>query len=272
MTNNWIVSYMKKKEVFVNTNDGLNGLLKISAEGVEPITNIWNKSGMMMAGKPVYEPIQYQPAADVEEGAQAFKDVLLQHMACDMAGREAIREWFFNLFLLNIRFPKRLLYVTGAICAGKTTAGRLFRALVMGRDGVGENDFSPLQVNQAMISEPLVVLDNYEEQKPSASLCKYLKLAEVGAMKVSTTRKKDENKDGTSMGNSLLLVVRAKNHTPLQVEIQRRFVEVEFSDKYFRADFDEGEAITNVILRRDLILSAMLKLTAERLGRVGDVL
>lgn len=32
------------------------------------------------------------------------------------------------------------------------------------------------------------------------------------------------------------------------------------------ADFDEGEVITNVILRRDLILSAMLKLTAERLG------
>lgn len=263
MVENWIVSDVKKKRVWVSPGTEDGNILQLSGEGVEVVPDGKNKDMVSLVAKTAYEPIRYKPGCNVREGWQAFKDLLLRNLPCCANERNVIFEWFFNLFLLNIVFPKRGLFLTGQAGSGKTMAVRLFRALAMGRVDIWMKKNSEESVNLTMISEPVVFLENFKVRKFSSSLCKYLKLTSGSATKVSISRNKDENKKEATPCNSLVAI---ESCIPLaKPPIRRRFFEVEFSERYFRPDFDMNLVVTNLLLQRDLILSAMLKSTAEKL-------
>lgn len=254
----WIGSDEKKKQVWFNTAMDIGYFLNISGDGVSLEPNgLTLRKSLELARKLAYKPVYYLRECVVQEGLQAFKDLFLSNLACNTTDRECVMKWFFNLFLLNIVYPKRGLWITGPVGTGKTIATRMFRALAMGRDE-GINDYTHNARMQAVALEPVLVLPG---DKP-------LRMATNNTWSVSKVGNKDKIEGKTVTCSSLIVVEGMK---PLEKpELRARFIEVEFSRRYFSKDFSLDAVINNILLQRNLILSAMIKMTAERLKAIQN--
>lgn len=254
---NWIVSDVKKKRVWFNTGMVNGDILYITGEDVSLVTNgMFILEPMATVAKMAYEPIYYLRECVAQEGLQAFKDLFLSNLACNTTDRELIKEWFFNLFLLNMVYPKRGLWITGSAGTGKTMATRMFRALAMGRDD-GINDYTDSALRQAVVTEPVVVMSRKKQP---------LRFVTRGCS-ISKVSKKNKDEVKTVTCNSLIVVESME--PPVKPEVRARFIVVEFSEKSFRKDFNMDAVIKKILSQRDLILSTMIKLTAERLKDLG---
>ncbi len=254
----WIATDRANDTVFVNLNSRDNSIIKIGKKNIEEVPNGINKEGMLLKSSDMIRPVNYLPDCDIREGMQALKNLVLGNLTCEPELGYQIILWLFSAFLLDFCPYMALMKFSGATASGKTTAAKLVSVLIYGTEELGDPTGAAAYADAAQ--NPLLVIDNLESGDMTKQIEKFLLLSATKGGKVKRIQGKDS---GTIREKPRALVLITAIEPFTKAEHINRTYDIEFSLKYKKDDFIEDEVIRELVKKRDLIISSILKFIAR---------
>jgi DNA primase len=256
----WIHADRKECAVFVNLNLANNVILKISPGRIEEIPNGLNENGVLLNASNKLLPANFNPDADVQEGMRALKELIMDNMTCDREQRYLVLCWFISAFLLDFAPYMALMKFSGAWESGKSTPAKFLSLLIYGDEHLSE--ITTAGAYRSSANNPLLIFDDLESEDVTKSLSKFLRLAATKGEKEKSSSSSDHNTI-TEKPKGLILITAID--PLLQTAVISRTIDIEFEKKYLRPDFIEDEIKRELVQKRDLILSAILKLLSREI-------
>lgn len=250
----WIHTDRNTDTLFINLNGVNNSILKVSKERIEEVQNGLNDDGILLRSSRKILPLNFLPDASVKEGLQALKETVFDNLPCERENRYLVLCWFMTAFLLDFAPYMALMKFSGPTNSGKTTAAKLLSLLIYGNEHLG--DPSTAAMYAVSSQNPLLIVDNLESDDITKSGLKFLLLS-------ATKGGKEKRTQGTETGTTeeipkaLVLVTAIEPFT--KAELINRTYDVEYSVKFKSDDFIEDEVIREIIKKRDIILSSMIR-------------
>jgi DNA primase len=148
-----------------------------------------------------------------------------------------------------------IMKFSGASASGKTTAAKFLSQLLYGQEELGH--VSSAAAYSLASQNPLVILDNLEENDRNKSLKMFLFLCATGGSKEKRAGGTDSD-TVQEKPKSLVLITAIE---PLEEpELINRTIDIEFSKAHRSDDFVESSVLREIGKRREVIVSAILKL------------
>ncbi len=250
----WIHTDRNTDSLFINLNGPNNSILKVSKDQIEEIQNGLNDDGILLRSSRKILPLNFLPDANIREGMTVLKETVFDNLTCERENRYLVLCWFMTAFLLDFAPYMALMKFSGPTNSGKTTAARLLSLLIYGNEHLG--DPSTAAMYAVSSQNPLLIVDNLESDDITKSGLKFLLLS-------ATKGGKEKRTQGTETGTTeevpkaLVLITAIEPFT--KAELINRTYDVEFSTKFKGDDFIEDEVIREIIKKRDLILSSMIR-------------
>jgi len=160
----------------------------------------------------------------------------------------------FSAFLLDFAPYMALMKFSGASESGKTTAARMLSVLIYGNEHLG--DPSAAAAYAVASQNPMLIIDNLESSDFTKSILKFLLLSATKGGKEKRTQRSDTDTI-QEQPKALVLITAIEPFT--KAELINRTYDIDFSNKYKSDDFIEDEVIRNLVKKRDLIISAIIK-------------
>lgn len=250
----WIHTDRKECAVFVNLNTANNVIMKISPGKIEEIPNGLNENGVLLNASNKLLPVNFNPDVDIQEGMRALKELVMDNMTCNREQRYLILCWFISAFLLDFAPYMALMKFSGAWESGKSTPAKFLSLLIYGDEHL--SDITTAGAYRSSANNPLLIFDDLESEDVTKSLSKFLRLAATKGEKEKSSSNSDHNTI-TEKPKGLVLITAID---PLiQTAVISRTIDIEFEKKYLRTDFIEDEIKRDLVQKRDLIVSAILK-------------
>ncbi|MFA5352931.1 MAG: toprim domain-containing protein [Thermodesulfovibrionales bacterium] len=256
----WISTDRVNDTIYINLNSPNNGIIKINKDKIEEIPNGLNKEGVLLRSSNKIMPLNFLPDADIAEGMKALQELVFENLTCDRKQRYLILLWMFSAFLLDFSPYMALMKFSGASASGKTTAARLLSLLIYGNEHLG--DPSAAAAYAVAAQNPLLIIDNLEHDDFTKNILKFLLLSATKGSKEKRTQGTDSE---TIQESPKALVLITAIEPFVKAELINRTYDIEFSGQYKSDGFVEDEAIREVLKKRDLILSAMLKFISREI-------
>jgi len=250
----WIHTDRNTDTIYVNLNSPNSMILKISAKGIEEIPNGLNKDGILLKSSRKILPMNFLPDCDMAEGLRFLKELIFDNLTCEPEQRYLIICWLMSAFLLDFAPYMALMKFSGASSSGKTTAARLLSLLIYGSDHLG--DPSAAAAFAVASQNPLLVIDNLEHDDFTKSILKFLLLSATKGGKEKRTAG-TESETTEEQPKALVLITAIEPFT--KPELINRTYDIDFRFRFKSDDFVEDEVIREIIKRRDLMLSAIIK-------------
>ncbi|NOZ67990.1 MAG: toprim domain-containing protein [Deferribacteres bacterium] len=250
----WIHTDRNTDTIYVNLNSPNNMILKISAKGIEEIPNGLNKDGILLKSSRKILPVNFLPDSDMAEGLRFLKELVFDNLTCEPEQRYLIICWLMSAFLLDFTPYMALMKFSGASSSGKTTAARLLSLLIYGSDHLG--DPSAAAAYAVASQNPLLIIDNLEHDDFTKSILKFLLLSATKGGKEKRTAG-TESETTEEQPKALVLITAIEPFT--KPELINRTYDIDFRFRFKSDDFVEDEVIREIIKRRDLMLSAIIK-------------
>lgn len=254
----WIRSDLKNDFIYVNLNSPNNMILKISRKGIEEIPNGMNPEGILLRSSGKIMPVNFHPDADIKEGMSLLQELVFENMTCPKEQRYLILCWFLSAFLLDFSPYMGLMKFSGASGCGKTTTAKLLSILIYGNEQLG--DPSAAAAYAVASQNPLLIIDNLESDDFTKSILKFLLLS---ATKGGKEKRKGGTETETTQEQPKALVLITAIEPFVKAELINRTYDIDFSFKYKTDAFVENEATRQLMKKRDLILSAILKFISK---------
>lgn len=256
----WIHTDRKTDTIYVNLNSSNKMILKISKDGIEEIPNGMNDDGVLLGKSNKMLPINFLPDADIREGMEAFKSLVFDWMTCDIEQRYLVLCWFISAFLLDFSPYMALMKFSGAYESGKSTPSKFFSLIMYGEEHL--SDISTAGAYSSSANNPLLILDDLESEDITKSLSKFLRLAATKGEKEKRVMGSDRN---TVEEKPKGLICLTSIDPLLQTAVISRTFDIEFSYKFLKEGFVEDEVKREIIHKRDLIVSSILKLISKEI-------
>jgi len=254
----WIHTDRTTDTIYINLNSPNSIILKVSRDDIEEIQNGMNKESVLLKSSKKIMPMNYHPDVDMREGMSALKELIFDNLACEKEQRYLILCWLVSAFMLDFCPYMGLMKFSGASAAGKTTAARLLSLLIYGNEQLG--DPTAASAYAVASQNPLLVIDNMESDDFTKSLLKFLLLSATKGGKEKRTQGTDSD---TIQEQPKALVCVTAIEPFIKSELINRTYDIDFTSKFKNDYFVEDEVIRAIIKKRDLILSAILKLIAK---------
>jgi len=251
----WLYTDRATDAIYANLNSPNNVIFKITREGTMEIQNGLNEEGVLLKSSKKIMPVNYLPDTDIAEGMAALKELIFDNFACEAEQKYLVLCWFFSAFLLDFVPYRALMKFSGSTSSGKTTAARLLSVLIYGSEHLG--DPSTAAMYAVSSQNPFLVIDNLESDDITKGGLKFLLLSATGGGKEKRTQG-TETETIEEMPKSLVLVTAIEPFT--KPELINRTFDIEYGNKWKSENFIEDEVIRQIIKKRDLILSAVIKL------------
>jgi DNA primase len=201
-------------------------------------------------------PFTFDPSADINAGISALRQLLFDNFSCKQDAKFLLLCWTVSCFLSDFSpHVSPLLKAEGETASGKTTAARLIEYLLYGSEHLGEISVAGAYADAS--SNPLLVIDNLENQDIRSEMLKFLLLV---ATRGSKTKRKGGTESGVTEESPKALVMITAIEPFTKSELINRTLTVQFSKHLYNPSFIDDEATRQILRRRDLILSALLKL------------
>lgn len=254
----WIHTDRKECAVFVNLNTANNVILKISPGKIEEIPNGLNENGVLLNASNKLLPLNFNPDTDIQEGMRALKELVMDNMTCDREQRYLILCWFVSAFLLDFAPYMALMKFSGAWESGKSTPAKFLSLLIYGDEHL--SDITTAGAYRSAANNPLLIFDDLESEDVTKSLSKFLRLTATKGEKEKSSSNSDHN---TIIEKPKGLVLITAIDPLIQTAVISRTIDIEFEKKYLRTDFIEDEIKRELVQKRDLIVSAILKILSR---------
>lgn len=250
----WIYTDRTTDTIYVNLNSPGNVILKISREGVAEIPNGLNPEGVLLKSSRKIMPFNFLPDASIQEGMAALQDLIMDNLACEREQKYLVLCWFVTAFLLDFVPYRALMKFSGATSSGKTTAARLLSVLIYGNEHLG--DPSTAAMYAVSSQNPLMIIDNLESEDITKGGLKFLLLSATGGGKEKRTQG-TETETIEETPKALVLVTAIEPF--VKAELINRTYDIEYGNRWKAEDFIEDEAIRQIMKKRDVIMSAIVR-------------
>jgi len=256
----WIHTDRVTDTVYANLNSPNRKILKISKNGIEEIENGLNADGVLLGESTKMLPINFLPDADIQEGMTALKELVFDWMTCEVEQRYLVLCWFISAFLLDFSPYMALMKFSGAYESGKSTPSKFFSLIMYGEEHL--SDISTAGAYSSSAANPLLILDDLESEDITKSLSKFLRLAATKGEKEKRAYGSDRN---TIEEKPKGLICLTSIDPLLQTAVISRTFDIEFSYKFLKEGFVEDEIKREIVQKRDLIVSSILKLISKEI-------
>ncbi len=250
----WICTDRVTDSIYVNLNSPNNVILKISKSGVEEIPNGLNPEGVLLRSSRKILPVNFLPDAKIRDGMFALQELIFDNLACEREQKYLVLCWFMTAFLLDFAPYMALMKFSGPTSSGKTTAAKLLSLLIYGNEHLG--DPSTAAMYAVSSQNPLLIVDNLESEDITKSGLKFLLLSATKGGKEKRTAG-TETDTTEEMPKALVLITAIEPFT--KAELINRTYDVEYGDKWKGEDFIEDEVIRQIVKKRDLIMSSIIR-------------
>lgn len=256
---NWLFTDLQTDAIYVNLNSPDNTILKLTAGHIEEIPNGLNDDNVLLRTSSTIEPFSFIPDADIKEGFKALKELLFDNLACELEQRYLILTWMVSAFLFDFSNMQALMKFSGSKASGKTTGARLISILFYGVEDVGSQSSASAFAEASR--NPVLFIDNLEQKNINIAMNDFLLLA---ASKSSKTKRTAGTDSDTIKERPKSLVLTTAIEPFTLSELISRTCEIEFHSRFHADDFMDSEVTRKLRQNRDLILSSILKLIAQR--------
>lgn|GEM_PF-867241 len=266
----WLYTDRGTDTIYINLNSANNVILKISkGPAIEEIPNGLNEEGVLLRSSRKILPMNYLPDADVREGMRYLKELVFDNLTCEKEQRYLILCWLMAAFLIDFAPYQANMKFSGATASGKTTAAKFLSLLIYGKEHLVDPTASAAYSTASQ--NPLLIMENLETQDLTKNKQQFLLHSATRGGKEKRTQGTET--DTTEEQPKSLVLITAID--PLErAELINRTYDIEFSAKFKTDDFVEDEVIRELVKKRDLILSAILKFlqkkVLDRLARRKD--
>ncbi len=256
----WIYTDRASDTIFLNLNTPDNVVLKLNRDTIKEIPNGLNEDNILLKSSNNILPFNYLPDANIREGFTALKELILDNLTCEKEQRYLILCWTLSAFLIDFVKNQALMKFAGATSSGKTTGAKLMSLLIFGNEDVGAPSAAAAFAEASQ--NPLLLIDNLESEDITNAMKNFLLLSATGGNK--TKRTSGTESDTTKeKPKALVLVTAIEPFT--KSELINRTIEIEFSQKFKTDDFFEDEVTRELLKKRDLIISSILKLITKKI-------
>jgi len=251
----WVHTDPATDTIYLNLNSPGNMIIKVSARGITEIPNGLNEDHVLLQSSKKIMPFTYKPDADIREGLEAYKTLVQDNLTCPVEQRYLVTCWLLTFALLDLVSSQGHLKFSGGSGCGKSTAAKLLTVLLYG-DGHLDDPSAAAAYSMAA-QNPLLVIDNLESDDVTKSIMKFLLLSATRGQKSKRTSGTESDTTEESP-RALVLITAIEPFT--KAELINRTVDIEFGKEFQSDDFIEDEVTRALIKKRDLILSAFIKL------------
>jgi len=251
----WIHTDQAGETVYLNLNSPNNVILKVSPHRIEEVQNGMNDDHILLASSNKIHPFNYLPDADIQEGLDLLRDLVLENLVCEKKQRWLVLCWILSGFVPDFAPYQALMKFSGYASSGKSTGAKLLTTLLYGNDQL--SDPTGAAAFSEAAQNPVLVIDNLENRDLSRSMQKFLLLAATRGQKTKRTAGTDQGTLDESP-RSLVCITAIEPFT-LPELISRTF-DIQFDRRLYGSDeFHESEVLETIKRKRDLIISAILK-------------
>ncbi len=252
----WLYTDRQADTIYLNLNSPNNTIIKITPRGIEEIQNGLNPDNVLLKSSGKIKPFNFLSEAEIGEAISLLRQLLFDNLSCEREQKFLLLCWFISCFLSDFSpHVSPLLKAEGETASGKTTAARLLEYLLYGDEHLGEISVAGAYADASQ--NPLLVIDNLENQDIKNEMMKFLLLVATRGSKVK--RKGGTESDVTEESPKALVMVTAIEPFVKSELINRTFA-IQFSKHYHNPAFIDDEATRQILKKRDLILSGILKL------------
>lgn len=257
-TMGWIHTNTQKKEIFFDLNNSSNTIAKIQPGRIDLIQNGANDDQVLLESTPRMISINYQPGANVKEGMEKFKEILMDNFTCNESNKFYVAARVINTVILEFVKAKGLTKFSGNQGTAKSCAARLISYLVLGTDCVSQG--SVASYRSEATKSPFIIPDNLEKENRTKDFLSFLLLAATGA--INQKRDSNTNSDNVYEENKAQIITTSIEPFT-ESELVSRTFDISFSKKYRNKNFP-GENLLKIEIERhrDLIMSSFFKMVA----------
>ncbi|HIQ37402.1 MAG TPA: DNA primase [Desulfocapsa sulfexigens] len=252
----WLFTDRTTDSVFLNLNSPNNTILKLTPTGINEIQNGLNDDNVLLKSTGKIKPFNFLPETDVPEAISLLRELLFDNLSCEKEQKHLLVCWFISCFLSDFSpHVSPLLKAEGETACGKTTGARLIEYLLYGNEHLGEISVAGAYADAS--ANPLLVIDNLENNDIKNEMMKFLLLVATRGSKVK--RKGGTESDVTEESPKALVMITAIEPFVKSELINRTFA-VQFSKKFQNPSFIDDEATRQILRKRDIIISGILKM------------
>jgi DNA primase len=252
----WLHTDKTTDHVYLHLSNSGNAIVKIGPRGIEEIQNGLNDDDILLQASHKMAPFTFDPSADINAGISALRQLLFENFSCKQDSKFLLLCWTISCFLSDFSpHVSPLLKAEGETASGKTTAARLIEYLLYGSEHLGEISVAGAYADAS--SNPLLVIDNLENQDIRNEMLKFLLLVATRGSKI---KRKGGTESGVTEESPKALVMVTAIEPFIKSELINRTLTVQFSKHLYNPSFIDDEATRQILRRRDLILSAILKM------------
>ena len=252
----WLHTNKLTDSIYLHFSNHDNSIIKISSKGIEKIQNGLNDDDVLLEASHKMEPFKYDAEAVINTGISELKNLLFDNFSCKQDSKFLLLCWMISCFVSDFSpHVSPLIKAEGGTGSGKTTAARLIEHLLYGSEHLGEISVAGAYAEAA--SNPLLVIDNLENQDIRNEMLKFLVLTATRGRK---TKRKGGTESGVTEESPKSLVMITAIEPFIKSELINRTLVIQFSDRFHNPAFVDDEATRQILRRRNLILSSILKL------------
>ena len=253
------VTHYHKNAVYMNLCNDRDDILKISPSSAVVIRNGLNDDDILLAS-PVMpiDPIEFNPDVDIKKGLGLFKEYVVDVLTVSDNDRLFLACMFIGIFLKDMCSSKPIIRLSGSSNSGKSTAVKIFTALLFGR----ELALIPTAAmfSTAAAKDPLVCLDNVETSNLTQDIKNILLVAATGG----TKGKREINTNQGVIAETYEALIMVTGIEPFTLgEIINRCFEMLCSEERKSKGFIEHDHIDKMLAHRSEILSAIFMFIAK---------
>ena len=249
----WMKTDLKRDAIYINLNASDNTILRIDKESIKEVPNGLNEDDVLLKSSSKIKKMEFDPSQDIRTGLQEMKRLVMDNMTCEKEQQYFIICWFISAFLLDFMPYMPLMKFSGASSSGKTTTAKFLSILIYGQEVMGQ--ISSAAAFSSASQNPMVILDNLEEDQRNKSIKQFLLLCATGGSKEKRAGGTDSDTI-QEKPRSLVLITAIE---PLEEpELINRTIDINFSKQHKKAGFIESEALRGLTKHRDSIMSAIL--------------
>ena len=257
----WLHTDRGTDTVFLNLNSPNNIIIKITPAGIEEIQNGLNQDHILLQSSGKIKPFNYLPETTIEEAVSELRKLLFDNLSCETTQKYLLLCWFISTFVSDFSpHVAPLLKAAGETASGKTTAARLLEYLLYGDEHLGEISVAGAYADASQ--NPMLVIDNLENQDIKQEMLKFLLLVATRGSKV---KRKGGTESGVTEESPKALVMVTAIEPFVKSELINRTFEVSFAKQYHNEGFIDDEVTRQILKKRDIILSGLLKLIQKEI-------